>query len=247
MAGLFPFGLFQTMALSLPMGRRATKCLIPGASAVYLFNEGSGTVLRDLSGNGNDGTLGTAANAPTWGAGGLTFDGADFVNCGTALRGFSAGLTVQVVVKQSADGVYQGIVGNNSSTGATGAGWFVRKVPGAGTFKGTAYDGNGNSATATLTANAAGEWSCVTMVYNGETLTGYAGGTAFAPAACVGLTEVTTEPCRIGAYPTTTNGAFAGDIAAVLVYPFALTPSQIAQNRDALNTMMALRGPDINL
>ena len=44
------------------------------------FKEGSGLVTRDQSGEGNDGTLGVGAQAPTWiNEGGLSFDGGDKV------------------------------------------------------------------------------------------------------------------------------------------------------------------------
>ncbi len=46
---------------------------IAGALADYNFLQGSGTVLTDSSGNGNNGTLGTGSNAPVWTAGGLQF------------------------------------------------------------------------------------------------------------------------------------------------------------------------------
>lgn len=48
------------MNRTLLLGSRK-KCFVPGASAIYLFNEGSGTTLRDYSGNGNDGTLGATS------------------------------------------------------------------------------------------------------------------------------------------------------------------------------------------
>ncbi len=48
---------------------------IAGATADYNFLQGSGTVLTDISGNGNNGTLGTGALAPTWTPQGLTFTG----------------------------------------------------------------------------------------------------------------------------------------------------------------------------
>ncbi len=48
---------------------------IPGATADYDFLDGSGTVLTDISGNGNNGTLGSGALTPTWSAAGLNFTG----------------------------------------------------------------------------------------------------------------------------------------------------------------------------
>ena len=44
---------------------------IAGATADYNFLQGTGTVLTDNSGNGNNGTLGAGALAPTWTSNGL--------------------------------------------------------------------------------------------------------------------------------------------------------------------------------
>ncbi|MCS6863091.1 MAG: LamG domain-containing protein, partial [Abditibacteriales bacterium] len=55
----------------------------PGLVAHYTFDEGSGAVLRDVSGNGNDGTIHGARFVPCGGGFCLEFDGVDdFVDCG---------------------------------------------------------------------------------------------------------------------------------------------------------------------
>ncbi|MGD0443021.1 MAG: SGNH/GDSL hydrolase family protein [Edaphobacter sp.] len=46
---------------------------IAGATADYNFLQGSGTTLTDISGNGNNATLGSGAQAPTWTPNGLQF------------------------------------------------------------------------------------------------------------------------------------------------------------------------------
>ncbi len=51
---------------------------LPGATADYNFLQGSGTVLTDISGNGNDGTLGAGSSAtPVWTGTGLDFSGGE--------------------------------------------------------------------------------------------------------------------------------------------------------------------------
>ena len=59
----------QTVAGSFPTGPQA----IAGALADYNFLQGAGTTLTDMTGNGNNGTLGTGANAPSWISNGLHF------------------------------------------------------------------------------------------------------------------------------------------------------------------------------
>ncbi len=59
----------QSVGSSFPSGAAP----IAGATADYNFLQGTGSVLTDISGNGNNGTLGTGANAPTWLSNGLEF------------------------------------------------------------------------------------------------------------------------------------------------------------------------------
>jgi hypothetical protein len=58
-----------------------------GASADYDFLQGSGGVLVDKSGSGNNATLGTGVNAPTWIATGLQFAVPNNVALPAALNG----------------------------------------------------------------------------------------------------------------------------------------------------------------
>ena len=58
-----------------------------GATADYNFLQGSGSVLTDTSGNGNDATLGTGAMAPTWTSTGLSFATGQGVALPAALNG----------------------------------------------------------------------------------------------------------------------------------------------------------------
>jgi len=47
------------------------------------FHEGANPAVRDLSGNGNDGTFGAGAAAPTWERNRLNFASGQYVNCGS--------------------------------------------------------------------------------------------------------------------------------------------------------------------
>ena len=91
---MIPFGLSSLMTVSMPIARRASKCLPPGAVALYLFNEGSGQILHDYSGNGNHGILGselgTDTNDPTWTREGATFLTDDYIEVPRFNRLFAA-------------------------------------------------------------------------------------------------------------------------------------------------------------
>jgi lysophospholipase L1-like esterase len=62
----------QLVGSSTPLVGNVTP--IAGATADYNFLDGAGTTLTDNSGNGNNGTLGTGASAPTWTNTGLAFN-----------------------------------------------------------------------------------------------------------------------------------------------------------------------------
>jgi lysophospholipase L1-like esterase len=59
---------------------------IAGAAVDYNFLQGSGTVVTDTSGNGNNGTLGSGALAPTWTPQGLSFTGQNQVALPSSLN-----------------------------------------------------------------------------------------------------------------------------------------------------------------
>ncbi|HEY5055701.1 MAG TPA: SGNH/GDSL hydrolase family protein [Acidobacteriaceae bacterium] len=59
------------------IGAEPNTAIVAGATADYTFAEGSGTVLHDQSGNGNDGTLASGAQAPAWLGTGLAFSSAN--------------------------------------------------------------------------------------------------------------------------------------------------------------------------
>ncbi|HXE07754.1 MAG TPA: SGNH/GDSL hydrolase family protein [Acidobacteriaceae bacterium] len=70
----------QTGAVTITpqsIGAQPDTAIVAGASADYTFTEGTGTILHDQSGNGNDGTLASGAQAPTWLGTGLEFSSAN--------------------------------------------------------------------------------------------------------------------------------------------------------------------------
>ena len=85
-----------------------------GLLAEYRMTDGSGTVMTDSSGNGNNGTLAAGANAPTWiSPSGLQFSGNQWVDLPVALTNVAQ--TFQAVVQFQFAGAaqYNGIIGNS--------------------------------------------------------------------------------------------------------------------------------------
>lgn len=58
---------------------------------IFDFKSGSGTTVKDRSREGNDGTLGAGAKAPTWKINSLYFDGGDYVDLTGITHGITAG------------------------------------------------------------------------------------------------------------------------------------------------------------
>lgn len=227
------------------MGR---KRLVPGASAIYLFNEGGGQVLTDRSGNGYHGTLGSTpgadTNDPAWATEGLTFDGGDYVDLGTTLGGITAApFSVTVVFKKP--GAAEGnVISHNSSTAATGgAGFYITSLAN-GQIIGRVYDADAAktkinfvfAATPTLS-----EYQSVTLVHTGTAIVAYNRTVAtFTQAA--GYTPCTTKNAFLSKMGEADWDYITGEINAVLAYPFALTAGQVAQNHASLKALLAPRG-----
>lgn len=239
---MIPFGLSSLMTVSLPIGRRTTKCFVPGAAAIYLFNEGSGQVLTDYSGNSNGGQLGSTTGAdtndPAWGATGLSFDGDDYVTCGTA-----AGLdfanrdhTLTIAVTPTTTEI-EAIAGKPQlDTHSCG----LAQVTGKFRFD---YRGAGaNASINTDAAYATGTPYTVTLMREAAVISMYVNG-----VKQTATRTITDEPAtgahqfRLGGR-SAAGGNFNGTIHAALAYPFALSPAQVAQTHAALKGMLAPRG-----
>jgi len=94
---------------------------IPGATADYNFLEGSGTVVTDNSGNGNNGALGTGSLAPVWTTTGLSFTGQQQVALPAALTSsetFFMGVYLQPITNTVPADSFPMLVG--SSLGGNG-------------------------------------------------------------------------------------------------------------------------------
>jgi hypothetical protein len=99
------------------------------AVLILHFDEGSGTIAKDESGHGNDGTIYGA----TWTTGvsgkALQFDGTnDYVDCGTGASSISEDITVSMWIKCASDSSNRMIAGNRQSGGSSGWEFMVFKA-----------------------------------------------------------------------------------------------------------------------
>lgn len=201
--------------------------------AAYGFNENSGTVLNDNSGNNNNGTI----TGPTWSASGkfgaaLSFDGSnDIVDIPDASSlDLTNGMTIEAWVNPSNVTGYKTILckengtsnlaytlaANNNTSGAANQRPNSRIRIGSNTRTVTG--------TSKLTLNT---WMHLACTYDGATMRFYQNGVQVSTFATTGNMAVTTNLLRIGGSPALGTQYFAGLIDEVRIYNRALSQAEI--------------------
>ena len=196
-----------------------------GLVAAYGFNETSGTLVGDASGNGNNGTINGATRTTSGKYGNaLVFNGSNAlvtINDSSSLD-LTTGMTIESWVNPSVvnnawrDVIYKG--NDNYYLEATSA---SGSVPvGGGTF------GTSDKVlygTAALTINT---WTHLAMTYDGTTMRLYVNGAQVASQAQTGMIATSTNPLQIGG-DSLYGQFFRGTIDEVRIYNVALTAAQI--------------------
>jgi hypothetical protein len=196
----------------------------PGLVAAYGFNEGSGTVVNDASGNGNNGTI----NGATWTTSGkygnaLNFNGSNAlvtINNAASLQ-LTTGMTLEAWVYPTVTGpwwgdvIYKGndnyyLEGTSYSSGFPAMGG---TLPNAPPLYGTAV----------LALNT---WAHLAATYDGATMRLYVNGVQVASRAQTGAIVTSTNPLQIGG-DSIYGQYFTGRIDEVRIYNRALSTAQI--------------------
>ncbi len=212
-----------------------------GLVAAYNFNEGSGTLLTDLSGNANNGTISGA----TWTTSGkygnaLSFNGTNAlvtVNNAPSLQLTSA-MTLEAWVYPTTvsntwrDVIYKGndnyyLEGTSSNSSRPAAGAIL------GGVYGEVYG------TAALTANT---WAHLAVTYNGATMQLYVNGVQVASHAQTGAIATSTNPLQIGG-DSLYGQYFAGRIDEVRIYNRALSVAEVQSDMNTPVTATATPTP----
>ncbi|MBW8828588.1 MAG: DUF1929 domain-containing protein, partial [Burkholderiales bacterium] len=208
-----------------------------GLVAAYGFNEGTGAVLADLSGNGNNGTISNA----TWTTAGkygsaLTFNGTNAVvtvpnasslqlTTGMTLEAWvfptSAPAGWRAVVDKNVDGYYLMASSDQSNRPAVGGTWAA---------------GNRNATgPSTLATNI---WTHLAATFDGATIQIYVNGVQVANAPQTTSLVTTSGTLQIGgdSYP---GEFFAGLIDEVRIYNRALSTAEIGADMNTPLTPVA--------
>jgi chitodextrinase len=197
----------------------------PQLISAYSFNEGSGTTVTDLSGNGNNGII---SNATWTGSGkygsGLVFNGTTAqitINDSASLH-LTTGLTLEAWVNPTTvssawrDVIYKG--DDNYYLEATTA---AGGVPAIGQLVGSTH-----GETYGLTPLPVNTWTHLAATYDGIVQRLYVNGTEVANHPQTGSIVTSSNPLQIGG-DNIYSQHFAGMIDEVRVYNVALKPSDI--------------------
>ena len=193
--------------------------------AAYNFDAGSGSVLADVSGNDNNGTISNATWTSSGKYGGaLVFNGTNSmvtINDSASLH-LTTAMTLEAwVVPTQVSNDWTDVVykGNDNyfleATSPSGG------VPAAGATLGSSNVHP--MGTAALTTNT---WAFLTETYNGSTLSLYVNGTLVSSLAETGNIATSTNPLQIGG-DNIYGQYFQGLIDNVRIYNTALTAPQI--------------------
>lgn len=201
----------------------------PGLIAAYSFDEGSGTTVTDLSGNGHHGTISSA----TWTSAGkygraLAFNGTNaLVNVpdAPALR-LTTGMTLAAWVNPSTvlsswrTVIYKG----NDNYFLNAFSPSSARPAGGGIFSGTITEAYGTSA---LTANS---WTHLALTYDGASLRLYVNGIQVRSVARSGNIATSSNPLQIGGDSRFYGQWFAGLIDEVRIYNRSLSAAEIQED-----------------
>ena len=219
---------FAAVALAvLLLGPATTGAAPTGLVGAYSFDAGSGSVLADVSGNGNNGTISGATWTSGKAGGALRFDGVnDLVTVpDSASLDLLNGMTLEAWVRPTANGAWRTVMakeesGNhvyglfsNSDTGrpagilSIGSKWSQDIVRGPG-------------------ALALSTWTHVATTYDGSSFRLYVNGSQAATMPLLGQVRTSNGPLRIGGN-TVWAEWFQGQIDDLRIYNRALSASEL--------------------
>ncbi len=200
----------------------------------WLFNEGAGNTVYDLSGNGNHGAL---KNGPTWTAtkfgGALDFDGVDdYVSTPNIINPFSTDFTAIAWVNIDS---FTNLDVNGDSLillqqeGVVGRTWLAFKRISYGVFRLNSFLGGSTTDTSKNLDSFVGQWHQVAVSVSGTTVTLFIDGVS--EGSSTKTMESETSGMRIGSHknPSTISEEFSGAIDDVRIYNRALSADEVWQ------------------
>ncbi len=213
-------------------GATVTIAPLGGLVASYGFNEGSGTVVADVSGGGNTGTVTGATWTTGRLGGGLLFNGTTnwvTVNDSAALDLTNA-MTLEAWVNPSASNGWRNVLLKEAPPLDLAYGLYANENvarPDA-----TIHTGASDSVAAGTAGLPLNAWTHLAGTYDGTTLRLYVNGVQVTQTAVTGALTNSASPLRIGGN-NVWGEYFAGIIDEVRIYRRALSPSEIQADMTA--------------
>ena len=213
---------------------------VGGLVAAYSFNEGSGTTVHDLSGNGNNGAISNATWSTAGGSGGaLSFNGTNSyvtINDSNSLN-LTNSMTLEAWVDpKSATGYEDVLIKETPSSGLNYAlyGSNSNSDPAANIVL-----SSGNQSAANPSGLPLNTWSFLAATYNGSSLALYVNGNLVKTTSVSGGITTSTGALQIGG-DSGVGQYFKGLIDEVRIYNQALSQTQIQTD---MNTPVANTPP----
>jgi concanavalin A-like lectin/glucanase superfamily protein len=195
-----------------------------GLVAAYGFNEGSGTLTNDVTGNGHTGTLSGATWALGRFEGALSFDGVDdwVTVTDAATLDLTTGMTLEAWLHPTALSGWRSAIMKETTTGLAYALYASDGAVPTGSMSraGVDYHAQGTAALALNT------WTHVAVTYDGATLRLFVNAVERGTLAVSGSLAGSTGPLRIGGNAVW-DEHFSGRIDEVRIYNRPLTATEI--------------------
>jgi len=202
------------------------------AVGIWLFDEGGGSVAKDASGNGNDGTLLPPDNGPQWSNNSKFGKALEFDGTGVYLE-FATGENLKTPHFTAMAWFNTRKLDGYGHIFQTGRDWddmagYVLRVHQDGTVQAGLAFGPGNTTTF-LTGPALEDntWYHVALTYDGTTVSLYLDGVDIGSGAGQGEIMYDDQPVRIGVHSQDTGAAFDGFIDDVALFDVALEADDI--------------------
>ncbi len=221
--GVEAFDSVGNVSARTTLGASTSLCgAAPGLVAAYAFDEASGTVLHDGSGNGHDGTISGATWTGGHDGGALSFNGSNAsVDLGTLGTFYQSGFTLEAWVQKAGAKKDVGVLGSWNGSGpmlwVDHLGGDYQLTLGSNGLSG--YLDSGQTPTA-------GQWQYLSATYDGSTARFYIDGTQVASRSVTGSVG-SSNVWRIGAYGSPAGGFFDGLLDNVRIYNRALSATEV--------------------
>jgi hypothetical protein len=208
-----------------------------GPNLSYSFDNNTGTLATDYSGNSNNGTL---TNGPAWTTGkygmGLSFDGInDYVqvkNSSTLSLGSNG--TLEAWVKVNTLGKWHGIIAKGSAN-SDPANSYAIEINNSNNFLCILGNGVTSRVLTSSSTVVAGQFYHIACAWNGTTIQMYVNGTQNASVAQAITPAVNTAPLSIGQFGGNSDPT-SGIIDEVRIYNRALSATEVQTD---MNTPLA--------